>query len=762
MGVNRFGFLAVLLAALAGFTAAAWGQMPLAMTGSGGTETADAPPPQIEPGDLTRPEIRELMSRLSDDDVRQLLLQQLDKSAAAEDPATQISLAEQIETGTHLIHTRLAALLDSTPEVPGTLQLLPARLAASGGLGHALLILAIVLAAGLAARWLWRRRLRGHQEQRARRSAEAGATMTFAALVDSIVRLVLELSGVAIFYAVANILLLAFWSEDLALRQFLGTYIGALGMTLVLLAVAEFCLPRDLPAYRLLPLSDGAVRRIKIFVLLFAILWTFGFYSCQLLETYGAAVAPHKLMLNVIAILLILTLIGMFFSVRREVAGLIRGSAEGSGGWAHLRDLFAGSWHLLASAYVLLLLALGVSKALLADAPPGSSDAGLLGLALLIAVPMVDTAIGRMLAARLGKDSALVGAIRRSLRVMLVVGAAALFLNIWGVDLGRLQTAGFTGWVIRSVIDVGIVVMLGYAGWQLARAYFDNLLQRERAVAGGGAEAASEGEGGVGATRTATLVPLLRAVAMATIAVMAVLTVLAGLGVDIGPLLAGAGVVGIAVGFGAQTLVRDVVSGIFFLFDDAFRNGEYVDIGAVKGTVEKISLRSFQLRHHRGAVHTVPFGEIKTLTNYSRDWVIMKLPLRLTYDTDPQQVKKIVKQIGAEMAADPLLGPSLLDQPKSQGVMMMEDSAMILRVKFMAKPGQQFVIRRELLHRIRAAFTEAGIQFANREVTVRVSGRPPEGIDDETAEVAGGVAARTLADEAAQGPGGSQTAADSR
>ena len=230
-----------------------------------------------------------------------------------------------------------------------------------------------------------------------------------------------------------------------------------------------------------------------------------------------------------------------------------------------------------------------------------------------------------------------------------------------------------------------------------------------------------DAEGGLGASRSATLLPLLRSTAIAVITMICLFAALSSLGVNVAPLIAGAGVLGLAIGFGAQTLVKDIVSGVFFLIDDAFRRGEYIDLGSVKGTVERISVRSLQLRHHLGAVHTIPFGDISALTNYSRDWVIMKLPLRLTFDTDPQKVKKIIKKLGAELMEDEVLGDGLLTPPKSQGVIQMEDSAMILRVKFTAIPGKQFTIRRELLHRIRAAFEEAGIRFANREVTVRVS-----------------------------------------
>ena len=165
--------------------------------------------------------------------------------------------------------------------------------------------------------------------------------------------------------------------------------------------------------------------------------------------------------------------------------------------------------------------------------------------------------------------------------------------------------------------------------------------------------------------------------------------------------------------------MRDVVSGIFFLIDDAFRVGEYVEIGNTRGTVEAISIRSMRLRHHRGALHTVPFGEIRTLTNHSREWAIVKIEFPFPVDTDPQRVKKIVKTVGAEIAADPELEPNLLEPPKSQGVSRVENYAIVMRVKFMARPGEQFVIRREVYHRLLRAFEAAGLSLASRDVVVR-------------------------------------------
>jgi small-conductance mechanosensitive channel len=217
---------------------------------------------------------------------------------------------------------------------------------------------------------------------------------------------------------------------------------------------------------------------------------------------------------------------------------------------------------------------------------------------------------------------------------------------------------------------------------------------------------------------------MIRTTAMIVLGGLVTLVALSALGVNIAPLLAGAGVVGLAIGFGAQTLVRDVITGVFFLIEDAFRVGEYIDVGARKGTVEAISLRSLRLRHQRGALHTVPFGEIKSLSNESRDWSIVKLEFRIPFDTDLGKVKKIIKLINAEIAADPELGPNLIEPIKSQGINRFEEYWMVLRVKYTAKPNSfQFMIRREAYQRIRDAFDQAGIKLGERSVKVEVAGQ---------------------------------------
>src|SRR5215831_12102903 len=206
--------------------------------------------------------------------------------------------------------------------------------------------------------------------------------------------------------------------------------------------------------------------------------------------------------------------------------------------------------------------------------------------------------------------------------------------------------------------------------------------------------------------------------------VLAAMMGLSSLGVQIGPLIASAGVVGVAIGFGAQTLVKDVISGMFYLLDDAFRVGEYIQSGNYKGTVESFSLRSVKLRHHRGPLYTVPFGALGAIQNMSRDWVIDKLGVGVTYDTDLDKVKKIIKQIGKDLNEDPELAPKILETLKMQGVGQFGDFAIQIQMKMMTQPGEQFVIRRRAYAMIKKEFDARGIKFAFP--TVQVAGAAPD------------------------------------
>ncbi|MEP3054490.1 mechanosensitive ion channel family protein [Ascidiaceihabitans sp.] len=335
---------------------------------------------------------------------------------------------------------------------------------------------------------------------------------------------------------------------------------------------------------------------------------------------------------------------------------------------------------------------------------------------------------------------------RRVSGILAFVAGSYALISIWGASA---QSMVEENPLTQRVLDVMVIVFIGYIVFHAFRIWIDaKILEEQGEVVE--AELGDEG-GGTSASRLATLLPLFRNFMLIIIFVTIVLIILLELGVNVGPLFAGAGVVGVAVGFGSQSLVRDIFSGAFFLFDDAFRKGEYIDIGGVKGTVENISVRSFQLRHHLGALHTIPFGEIQVLTNYSRDWVIMKLPLRVTYDTDVEKVRKLIKKLGVALLEDPIIGPDFIQPLKSQGVIEMQDSAMIIRVKFMTKPGDQWVIRKKVYQEIRELFEREGIKFAHKEVTVRLADGNVEDLTPEQRKTVTAAAQAAIDDDLLEG-----------
>jgi len=328
-------------------------------------------------------------------------------------------------------------------------------------------------------------------------------------------------------------------------------------------------------------------------------------------------------------------------------------------------------------------------------------------------------------------------ALRRAARFLTVVGFVLGLAYVWHIDLFEAANTHLGETVARGIVTVIITIVVAYLVWDMIRMALD---QR---VLGPPRKAGDRGEegGGTAATRLQTFGPVLRNFLFVVVVTIATLVGLSSLGVNIGPLLAGAGVVGIAVGFGAQTLVRDVISGVFFLAEDAFRIGEYVVIGNTRGTVEGIAIRSLKLRHHRGSLHTVPFGEIKQLTNESRDWIILKLEFLLAFDTDLRKVRKVVKEISKQLEADPELGHALLEPVKSQGVRRMEPTGMVIGLKIVAKPGSEvYLIRREVFHRVRDAFEQNGIHFARPQVLVATLGGAAAQVPDSPDQLAAAAA----------------------
>lgn len=219
-------------------------------------------------------------------------------------------------------------------------------------------------------------------------------------------------------------------------------------------------------------------------------------------------------------------------------------------------------------------------------------------------------------------------------------------------------------------------------------------------------------------SRLDSVIPLLRSLLIAAVIVISLLGLLVSFGVDVRAMLAGAGIVGLVLGFGAQSLMKDILSGIFFVIEDAFRIGEYLEIGDLRGTVEAISLRSMKLRHHRGTLQTIPYGQILSVKNQSRHWVIVKFELILPHGTDMNMVKKLTKEVSAEVLEVPEYAPYVIEPLKTQGIDKIDLTGLTVRFKFMTVPGEQFTMRRDINKRLIAKFSEHGIELARRTVQV--------------------------------------------
>lgn len=218
--------------------------------------------------------------------------------------------------------------------------------------------------------------------------------------------------------------------------------------------------------------------------------------------------------------------------------------------------------------------------------------------------------------------------------------------------------------------------------------------------------------------RTRTLLSLLRSVGIVIIAVMTVFMVLSALGVNVGPLLAGAGVIGLAISFGAQSLVKDVISGLFILFENQFGVGDVIRIEGVSGGVERMTLRVVVLRDVQGVVHTVPNGQITKVSNLTRSWARVVMDLGVAYKEDPDHVITVLKAVGQEMYEDEQWKAVFIDPPEVPGVESFGDSAVNVRIVAKVLPLKQWDVARELRKRVKVRFDREGIEIPFPHQTV--------------------------------------------
>jgi len=436
----------------------------------------------------------------------------------------------------------------------------------------------------------------------------------------------------------------------------------------------------------------------------------FGLAAAATLRIWNAGPGTRDILGTLLVSIPVMALLILaYWRHHRAVAHAVSGSGS-STSW---RRRLAGAWPPLAIlALIGTFLALQIAATL--NRPvPGLAMLG--SLLLVLVAPHVDSTIAAWVQRRHGTrpGSIATATLRRMARFVFAVLVVGLLVYLWA--LPALTGLGFDVTLIRTkAVEIVLVTLVGAFLWNAIAAGMEQLGHGRN----DGLAAATDEEAQAPRTRLDTLLPLLDGTAKVTILVLSVLTILVILDVNVWPLITGLSVFGLAIGFGSQTLVKDIVSGLFFLLDDAFRLGEYIETSGAKGAVEKISIRSVSLRHPRGAVATIPYGQIGKIQNYSRDWVIEKLVFRVAFDTDVEKVRKLFKQIGQRIAEDPELNADLLEPFKSQGIASVEDGTLLIRGKFKAKAGRQFAIRKAILSAVQVAFKDNGIRAVPKPMSI--------------------------------------------
>ena len=689
---------------------------------------------------------QESVSGLTDKEVRAILIDRMaadrESLTSTTDPFNPAIIVYQAQQSFAAIRQELGAITGAVVELPGVLPRAWQRLTdnrSGRSFGAFLVAVVISLSAGVLvelAGWT-----------KTRKTVAQTLTTTPTETADKAAKL-----GLLAAIGTARVTLFAIASAALYMMVFDDSsddagqdrvtfffYLVALVIFRLALVASNSFYAADTPALRLPRLSDHDALFFHKTGVSTVALGAFGFFTCALFGTLGISGHVHSLLLVIVGTL--------------TCTGLVLTNIKGRQAISH--DLCAGledrpfrcvvshivPWF---NAAAILIIWVGLVIAELSDLYV-HYGAALLTFAALFVLPSVDAILEREAVRQFDNKNDIMATILRSVRIGGGFLAALIILQSWGVDPVSWAGQGLGAGLARGVLQSGLVILFTYIIWQTVRITIDRKNAEEDEAAGENGHEEEAEIGGAGLSRIRTLLPLLKRTLQITLFSISGMIVLASTGIDIAPVLAGAGVVGLAIGFGSQTLVRDIVSGVFFLVDDAFRLGEYIDVGEAKGAVEKMSIRSLRLRHHRGAIHTIPFGEIKTLSNYSRDWVIMKLKFRVPFDTDVKKVKRIFKAIGQELLENPEIADDFIQPFKSQGVLEVDDYGLVIRAKFTAKPGRQFMIRKEAFVAVQQAFEENGIEFAKPVIRVAV-----EDDDDETSPgsskvIAGAAASAALA-----------------
>jgi small-conductance mechanosensitive channel len=488
------------------------------------------------------------------------------------------------------------------------------------------------------------------------------------------------------------------------------------------LALARMLLSPASRHMRLLPASDAMAAWLIIWLRRMLVVGIGGYALAELAVLVGMPPAMHGALVRLGLLLVTLMLVRMIRQQRDRVAALLRpppvDAEEGTDSTRRrrqaLRGRLAESWHLLAVAWLLVgwaVAAVGVERGF-ARMLHGT----VVTLALILAAKLLDEAMRWLLrrllhpAPQLARRAPWLDRLARQYvppfrigwTVVLLAATLVLLSEAWGFRTLVWFRPGHPGHkLLGTALSIGFTALLGLLVWETANSAIETHLTNQL----------PEGKKAQGGMRLRTLLPVLRAFLATGVFAFIVFNVLQELGVNIGPLIAGAGVIGLAVGFGSQKLVQDVITGIFLLVEDSVAVGDVVSLGDRTGVVEHLTIRSIKLRALDGSIHWVPFSAVTTVTNMTRDFGYAVVDVTVGFQEDPDKVIKAMRAIAERMRAEPEWRERMTGEVEAAGMEKMTDAGMVFRVRARTAPGDRWLVARELNRRCRVELEVAGIDL---------------------------------------------------
>jgi len=478
------------------------------------------------------------------------------------------------------------------------------------------------------------------------------------------------------------------------------------------LEVVGLLLAPDAPSLRLIPMPQFRARRLVSSLAILLGTGFFGFALISICEVLGLAKDGAIVLIRLVALAVHVEIAIGIWESRRVVGRWIAGRPDASGATAAIRQRLGVIWHYPALFYILALwvaLAGGVHNAfgLLLRIVLVFIAALILGrLAWNGSTTLLERAFPdpettqrhRVLFARARAYNPL---LRGLIRVLIGVLMIVMILQGWGVNaIGWLFTNPVSHSLITAFIDVVVTVALALIAWESANFYLNSRVERLASTS----RAAQ-------ASRLRTLLPMLRAAIGTVILLLAVFICLSRIGVNATPLLAVSGVAGIAIGFGSQKLVQDIITGLFLLLEDAMQVGDVITLAGMTGTVERLSIRTIRLRGADGSVNIIPFSAVTTVTNLTRDFSYAQLSIDVSYESDLTHVYEVLRDIAKTMRGEPAWEPMIRDDLQLYGLDAFGASALTITGRIRTSPGQQWAVRREFYARVKTRFAVEGIEI---------------------------------------------------